>query len=282
MPKELGWKTLFAVAWCVTLGTATIAGSGIAAAQAPPPDPLISVLGSGEGLSVLMRAGDARIVIASGTDAGAFGNALGRASPWVPRRIDLLLLSPNLISLPVTTTAIDHLHARRTTLIGPWSGSRESILQSVTVLPSPSRITLPHDVSVRVEWSTDQKDDSEAIRWKVIVSHQATTIAIIPDGSSASLLADLELAQAVIVLGSGVERLLDTASPPLVVTAASTISGKSLRSTADMTVGTFWGARIFPGDRVDLSLTGDGLSVPRDQAQPLLSNDPVGSPRAFP
>ena len=282
MPRTLGWKTLVTIAWCTTFGSATIAGFGIATAQAPPHDPLISVLGSGDGLSVLVRAGDARIVIASGTDAGAFGNALGRGSPWGPRRIDLLLLSPNPNSLPVTTTAIENLDPRQTSLLGPSWGASRPVLQGVPVLPSPSRITLPDDVVVQLEWAIDPTGEPETMRWKLIVSHQSTRIAMIPDGSSASLLDEMEFAQGLIVLGSGVEHFLESASTPLVVTSASTISGKSLRSAADTSTGALWGARIFPGNSIDLTMTGNGLSVPRDQAQPLRSAEPVGSPGAIP
>src|SRR5262245_4282989 len=55
--------------------------------------PAVTILGSGHQLSVLVADGSARLLIASGDDPAAFGNALKSVRPLGGGRIDVLLLA---------------------------------------------------------------------------------------------------------------------------------------------------------------------------------------------
>jgi hypothetical protein len=55
--------------------------------------PMVTVIGAGNGLSILVTDGPARLLIASGDDPAAFGNALAKTRPLGRDRIDVLLLA---------------------------------------------------------------------------------------------------------------------------------------------------------------------------------------------
>src|SRR5262245_7782713 len=74
------------------LGVATTIGVGAAQTRGYS-RPSVIVLGTGAQLSVLVTDGPARLLLASGDDPAALGNALARIRPIGRNRIDVLLLA---------------------------------------------------------------------------------------------------------------------------------------------------------------------------------------------
>jgi hypothetical protein len=86
----------FAVVAACAMLVAVAATSAIAAHWARDMrEPRIALLGAGNHLSVLVTAGDARVLIVSGNEPAAFADALSRARPPTMRRLDVLIVGGN-------------------------------------------------------------------------------------------------------------------------------------------------------------------------------------------
>lgn len=66
----------------------------------------VTVLGSGDGLSVLIEIDATRVLILSGDDTGEFTNALAAARPGQRPRIDLIIIAPGADRLAERAIAI--------------------------------------------------------------------------------------------------------------------------------------------------------------------------------
>lgn len=139
----------------------------------------VIVLGSGSALSVLIRTGRARLLIAAGDDPDAFDRAWASVARPTAPRLDILLSAGSGAAAAVP----EHVLRRRRpgtalAIVPPGVAARESALagEGVTTLRHSIRITLPGAVSVDVEPPVIPGDD----RWHVVVGHGGSRVVIVP------------------------------------------------------------------------------------------------------
>ncbi|HEY7031263.1 MAG TPA: hypothetical protein VH482_08060, partial [Thermomicrobiales bacterium] len=109
-------RSLLALAVFV-LGFATTIGVGAAQSRGYS-RPAVTVLGTGAQLSVLVTDGPARLLLASGDDPAALGNALARIRPIARHRIDVLLLAGTTDDVTFLARARRSVEERHTEAIG--------------------------------------------------------------------------------------------------------------------------------------------------------------------
>lgn len=245
--------------------------------------PRVTVLGAGNRLSVLVTAGPARLLIATGDDPVAFGNALGQARPLTSRRLDIVLLAGQGRDLAVAAEARADEHARVVATIGPIPA--DPIGADVDrpprpVIDAPRRIRLSDDVSVTLDVAVTPNpdaDDVPDVAWRAVVRRGATTVVVLSHGDAATEFASPgPVAALVLVAGQPEEALAAIDARALVVNAES-IDGRELRQElAPRLADPLWAVRVFSGEAVDLEFVDGGLEIPRTTTQLLGGTPPAG------
>ena len=236
----------------------------------------VVLLGSGNHLSALVTAGDARLLIASGDDPGAFANALEHARHPTTRRLDVLLVAGSDRDLLVPARIRGDRHVRYAASIGaiPRSATGQAVVGAgLPVLPSPRRIRLGDEVSVTVETAllTDRDDAPPA--WRAIVRRGATAVVILSDGNAAPAFAPVWPLNALVVAGPNPLAGWEALPAPVLVLPANdgggvTVSGKELRQEASQLFDdSRWAVRVHPGEAVPLRFVAGGLAIPTEPAQ---------------
>ena len=260
---------------------ASVLGSSFAADMQTP---RVTVLGSGERLSILVTAGNARLLLATGDDPGALGNALAEARHPTIRRLDVLLVAGRSKDLLAPAAVIDSEHARFVASIG--LGSDQVLppsLRGVPASPAERRFRLPEGVTVLVRWEPGDDPDAPS-SWAGLVTQGRSSVAVLSDGSAVGLLGSAARLNALVVSGDQPLEALPTVSTGAIITTASAISGKELRqSAAGLTGGALWGARVYPGEAIRLTFAEGAITLPPDGAQRLSEPpDPTGPPTPHP
>lgn len=145
--------------------------------------PRVVLLGSGDHLSALIVDGDARMLIASGTDGTAFLNAFASALPINDRRIDVLVIAGGKADLPVAAAARASIDARRTFVLdGGLSASLDDLhLNSSALLTGGKRLSLGPALSVSLETASRQDGAKLITGWQATVVHGRTRVRIVSD-----------------------------------------------------------------------------------------------------
>jgi hypothetical protein len=222
--------------------------------------PAVVALGSGDGLSVLITAGGARLLIPAGDQPSAFGNAW-RAWAVVPltRRVDLLALPGD--GDPVASSAMRMLTVRETiSLPGGDAGSTGS--PGATPLEDALRVQVGDAVAITLERSSDRTNLPAT--WRLVVERGATRLAILPEGSAAARFAWPQPVAALVLLRGPAGDAVRLAGAAAVI-VPDRISGKTLRTEVPVpNADGFWARRVSPGEVTRLDLTADGLRLPDD------------------
>ena len=101
--------------------------------------PALALLGSGDGLSVLVTTGDARLLVVGGSDPAAFANALADARPRSHPRIDLLVELPDARAVASRAWAL----ARPSAMLTLSTTRRFPDDPPATAITAPITIDLP-------------------------------------------------------------------------------------------------------------------------------------------
>ncbi len=232
--------------------------------------PGVAVLGSGSRLSLLVTAGDARLLLATGDDPVALKNALDLARHPTTRRLDVLLVAGQSRDLQAPAAIADSEHARFMARIGlPSDRSLPPSLQGLPTIPVERRFRLPEDIEILVRWEPADTNDS-APMWVAMISHDNSSIAVLSEGDAATLLGSVAAVNAVIVAGSEPLDALRSVSTGAIVTTESAVTGKELRQSAAAMAGhAVWGVRVYPGEAVRLTFADGAVTVPPDAGQQL-------------
>jgi hypothetical protein len=231
---------------------------------------VVSVLGSGTRLSVLVSAGDARLLIAGGDDASAFANALAASRPFFSKRIDLLVLAGDRTDLPAASRAVNDVGARRIFVLdGPLREHLADLgLSSDRLVDRPIRIRLPRSVVVSLDPGSGPFDEPRV--WSATVERGGTRLAVVsggarpPDGVAAVILGGR--------YGSGALHGLDV---PVLVVSAGAANGNKLRTDlAAMPSPPVWVIRVSLGQVARFRFVDGGLELPRE-AQPFARTPPA-------
>jgi hypothetical protein len=250
------------------LGTAVAAATTLVALPASALQrrawtaPRLVLLGSGSGVSALATAGEARLLIATGDDPIAFGNALARIQPWSARRIDLLLAAGAGADLLVPAAVAAASHARWVGLIGGPAGRPPDPLAGAHPVVDDRVIRLPMGIEASLA-QAPRKSGPPA--WRVSIVRGATRIDVVADGAAASELADNQPPAALVVAGGDPLLALEATPATALFAAAETVDGGELREAARAAPAPFWARRVFPGEAVSLAFDDRGLVLPASE-----------------
>lgn len=231
----------------------------------------VTVLGSGEQLSVVVSSGHGRLLIATGDDAAEFNNALSRVRGLTTRRLDLLLIAganPEVPLSAVSESGTQHVFA-----IGPPAPALVEGTRGVAVLPSPRQINLGAGLAVTIEWV--QTAEQQPTAWRAIVRDETATVVVLSDGTTAAQWPSIEPAASVLIV-AGAEPLaaLDAQPATTLIAAGGVVSVDAIRHDVPaIDSAARWSMRIFPGESVKLALGDDGISLPADAARPIVPNE---------
>lgn len=253
-----------ALAFVVALAAASALGSAWAQDLAQPG---VRVLGTGRGLAVLVTAGEARLLILTGDDGVAFGNALSRARRWTTGRIDVVLIGSPIADAAILREA-DTLDARYIAYIGQrpradlLAGTRLADLETID---RARRFVLPSGLTVTLEIVrlAAQADDPPAIAWRAAIDRGRTRVLVLSDGSAVGDFPWSGPVAALVLLDGNAEPALREIKPRALVVSAESVEGAELRNDiAPALAGETWAIRVFPGYATRLDFIDRGLALP--------------------
>lgn len=251
----------FVLAMLVALGAVSIVSISWARDYAVP---RATVLGADRGISVLVTAGPARVLILSGTDPTALGNAISEARHPGLDRIDILIVSGNAAAASIAPRAIDVLQPREVFTVGSAASIAQTSVRPAQVIESPTEIELPQGVSILIDvWPAAGGENDDTI-WSATIERGGASVYWVSDREALMQDSAVESAD-VTVIGRG-RPAGDTPYPitDALVVSAESISGPELRQLAEYAIGPeVETKRIFAGEvtRIDLDPAGIG-SVP--------------------
>lgn len=161
-----------ATLFCVSLAAVLVLGQTVLAKGRTP---RVVLLGSGDRLSALIVVGNARMLIAAGTNGESFLNAFAEALPFADRHVDLLVLAGDRSDLPVAASARHNIAATKILVLdGRLSTSLDDLeLDATSLISGRKRIALSPEIAVTLSTSNDG--------WQAIVEHGQTRVRIVSD-----------------------------------------------------------------------------------------------------
>lgn len=223
--------------------------------------PRISVLGTGNRLSILVTDGPARLLIVAGNNTADFSNAWAAALPLLLRRVDVLYVSPKPEDAPVVTKALREISFRRLRKLAP-----EEAGQGDASVAEPGywteQVRLSRHVHVTVATSTLTPANGSPPRpvWSAEITRSATRIVALSEPNAATLLQDLSASALVLQDGDPLEAfaLVDVAA-----LVSSPLSKAQRRRLTSQLKAPLWHVPVFSGEVVRLTFVPDGLRLPR-------------------
>jgi hypothetical protein len=237
----------------------------------------VILLGAGDRLSILVTAGDARLLLASGDDPTEFGNALGRVLRPSHDRIDMALVAGTGDDLRAAAIAAAHPDARSVGSVAPFPRSSDlPALVGVPFIGTPRRIYLG-DATVTLEAAPANDEDGAVWAWRATIERGGSKILVLSDGEAANRFPAVAPASVLVVAGQDpmagravdsapVLALPDAAVPPARLREAAT-AGEPVPSTI---------VRVFPGEVVPLEFVDGGIALPGEWTASLA--EPLGNP----
>jgi hypothetical protein len=241
--------------------------------------PRVVLLGSGDHLSVLVTAGDARLLIASGDDPAAFGNALGRVLPPSQERLDLVLVAGTGDNLRAATVAASHPGTRSVAALAPFPRSPDlPALLGVPLIGAPRRIDLG-GVAVTVEAAPTEDAEEDEWSWRATVERGTSRIVVLSDGPAADRFPGAASATLLVVAGGDPMAGWRSLPSPALALPDAAIPPVNLRETAanGERVPSHV-VRVFPGEAVPLEFVDGGIALPGESTVGLKSADDDQAP----
>ncbi len=250
--------------------------------------PRVVLLGAGDRLSVLVTAGDARLLLASGDDPAAFGNALGRVLRPSQERIDEVLVAGEGDDLRAAALAAALPGTRSVVAVAPFPRSPDlPSLIGVPVIGAPRRIDLG-TVAVTVEAvpandGTDEgtaggATEGTAWAWRATIERGASTVVVLSDGGAAARFPPSAPGSVLVVSGEDPMAGWEIGPAPVLALPDAAIPPERLRETAAAGEPVPSSVvRVFPGEAVALEFVAGGIALPRESTV-LLEPNAAGSP----
>lgn len=240
---------------------------GIAGAVARRTEtPRIIALGAGDDLSILVTAGPARLLLATGTDTTAFGNAFGAALPLGLRRIDVVLLAGRGKSTAVADYALHAVAGRTYAVIDHGLAVDElgnDAVRRPEMLTANRRYQLPEDVAVSVETAGDGEDDDAQSVWRVMIECRLSRVVVVPDGWTLDRFPPPDSFSALIITGSHPTPAVASMPAPVLVVGAESVPHDVLREEVVPALQRdLYLLSVFPGEATRLDFVEDGLRIP--------------------
>ena len=235
--------------------------------------PRVVLLGCGSSLSVLIQAGDARVVIAAGDDPAAYGTAIDRALALSPGRIDLLIVGGTGKDLAVPADLASDDHVRQVVRLGSPHPGRETgdLPAGLPQVPPRARIEVAPGVVALIETVEIPDPDGGGdfdLAWRAEIRHGAATVTILSDAKHAGEFAPLTSRGALVAASdpgpNDLGSLLPAPAGALVV-SADHIDGSEIRADLPPLIITELPTiRVHSGTAVTLLLDESGVELPPD------------------
>ncbi len=257
------WSVLTTIA--VTVALMTFA---LPAWTASMTTPRVVLLGGGSSLSVLILAGDARVVIAAGEDPAEFGRAFDRATAISSHRIDLLVVAATGSDLAVPADLAAGGSVGEVVRLGAPHPGRETgdLPHGLPQLPPLARIEIAPGVTALIETveipGRDDQGDFD-LAWRAEIRSGAGTVTVLSHTDHADAFGPLGSRGVLVAAdGDGLDSLLPSPAGALVVNANS-VEGSEIRAgLPPLLTGDLPTIRVHPGTAVTLLLTGAGVQLP--------------------
>jgi hypothetical protein len=248
---------LFAFVCLIALGSTTIVTASWARDYAQP---RVTLLGSERGISALVTAGAARVLIVNGTDPAALGNAMSKARHLGLERLDLLIVSGNSAAAGLAPRAIELLKPRSVLAVGGTASLAGSPIVPQKVIDRSTEIELPEGVNIAIEVWPAADGENEDVTWSARIERGGASLYWVSDREDLmldSLPEDVD----VTVIGRGAPA--DNTPFPrtrTIVVAGESISGPDLRALALDSLGPdVETRRIYAGETVRIDLDAEGI-----------------------
>lgn len=199
-------------------------GLGLARTTGPG-SPAITLLGSGDGLSILVTSQDARVLLVNGDDPAAFGAALASALPRAVRRIDLMLVLATTESEPLVAYAKRTFEIGTVRVVAASAGSGTPTEAGNELSTDRQRIALPDNLSLEIT-RLDPRETGAHHGITFIVSRNNIRMGMVLDGRDAAMLLPAKSIGHFIVLG-------DKAAESLMRTDATLLAGPTSELETD-------------------------------------------------
>jgi len=242
--------------------------------------PQVVLLGSGRQLSVLVTAGQSRLLLATGDDPVAFGNAAAQVLRPTTPRLDVLLLAGHGPSSLVASRLLAERRAAFVAALGPLVSPDDTgtpVPSGVPVLTSARRFRLADGVAVTVETApgVNAANDDPSPAWRLLVQRAATTVVVLSDGDAGERFPPVPGATALVVAGRRPLQAMGQQPAPLFAAPAPAVEGRDVRTHAgELANPPRWTLRLAPGETVPLWFTDGALRLPPGTAQPLPPSSP--------
>ena len=239
----LGGTTIVAASWARDLAT-----------------PRVTVLGAERGISALITASSARVLILNGTDAAELGNAVEKAKHPGLDRLDVMIVSGNAAAADIAPRMIELLRPRLVLAVGSAASLETASIVPDRIIDHTTEIELPDGVLLTVELWPAAGGENDDVTWSVMVERGGATVYWVADREA--LMQDEVPDEAnVVVIGRG-QPATDTQFPAtrIIVAAGESITGPELRARALDAIGPdSETVRIFAGETTRIDLDPEGI-----------------------
>jgi hypothetical protein len=262
--KQSGWVRtveLFVFVTLLALGATTIATASWARDMAQP---RVTLLGADRGVSLLVTAGPARVLIVEGTDPAQLGNAVSKARHIGLDRLDLLIVSGNGAATELATRTVELLRPRMVIAVGSGASLAPAGIVPGTIVEGPTEFELPEGVSITIDVWPAAGGENDDVTWTAHIERGGASVFWASDREALAQASLPEQAD-VTVLGRG-KPAADTLFPNTraIVVAGEPISGPELRELVIDAIGPdVETLRVFAGEEKRVELDPAGIrSVP--------------------
>jgi hypothetical protein len=247
----------FVLVTLVLLGATTIVAASWARDMATP---RVSLLGADKGISALITAGSARVLILSGTDPAELGNAFERATHPGLDRLDIMIVSGNSAAADIAVRAVELLQPRMVISIGSAASLDTAGIVPDKIVDHTTELELPRGVMLTIEIWPAAGGENDDVTWSVLIERGGASIYWVADREA--LMQELPLAETdVVVIGRG-SPADDTPFPSTraVAAAAESITGPDIRALVAEAIGPETEAvRVFAGEITRIDLDPEGI-----------------------
>ena len=220
--------------------------------------PSVTILGSGSRLSLLVVSGEARLLVAAGDDASAFGNALAQARHPTSRRIDVVVIDGDERSRAVAARVRrDYRDATTFVLDGDLSRALADLgLRPDDVIAARAHVALSPSLGVTVYPGSGDREG-----WRVEIRHGSTLVEVTSGGPSPGITQEAS----VLVFTSRYDAasLAGSNARAVVLPVGATSIGE-LRSDTALAGAPDYGVLVGDGEAVRLRFIEGGIELPSD------------------
>jgi hypothetical protein len=246
----------FVLVTLVFLGGTTIVTASWARDLATP---RVTLLGAERGVSALITASSARVLILNGTNVTELGNAVERARHPGLDRLDVMIVSGNGATASFAPQMIELLRPRMVLAVGSDASLATANIVPDKIVDHTTEIELPDGITLTIEVWPAAGGENDDVTWSVMIERGGASVYWVAD-REALMQDELPHEANVVVVGRG-KPTGDTPFPltNAIAAAGESITGPELRALALNAIGPDTETvRVFAGEtnRIDLDPAG--------------------------